>query len=35
MANWNSLGLTCMQNDIFGCIIPNEAGMLRSKLISI
>ena len=35
MANWDSLRLTWMQNDILGCIIPNEAGMFRNKLISI
>ena len=34
MANWDSLGLTWMQNDIFGCIIPNETVTFRNKLIS-
>ena len=35
MVNWDSLGLTWIQNDILGCIIPNEAAIFRNKLISI
>ena len=33
MANWDSLGLKWMQNDIdiLGYIFPNEAGMFRKN----
>ena len=30
MENWDALGMSWLQNDLLGCIIPSEEGMTIS-----